>query len=188
MRRLGLCAAAALAIWAAGCATSHKTARNPASAAPQSAAPGLPAAAAPAHVDPGSTLVERALSMVGQPYRYGGAAPGGFDCSGLAVYAAAGAGISLPRTTREQLRVGIAVPPGSIEPADLVFLRLAHKELHVGIAIDGTRFVHAPSAGGTVRIDSLALAPYSSGFLAARRIVDPTSAAASRSPPQGPAP
>ena len=117
-------------------------------------------------------MVERAAAMLGQPYRFGGSAPGGFDCSGLVAYAAAGAGIQLPRTTREQMRAGVGIARQELKAADLVFMSLAHKELHVGIAIDGTRFIHAPSAGGYVRIDSLAAAPYSQGFIAARRIVE----------------
>ncbi len=50
-------------------------------------------------------------------------------------------------------------------------MHLAHKELHVGIAIDDGRFIHAPSTGGHVRIDSLAAPPYAGGFLGARRII-----------------
>jgi cell wall-associated NlpC family hydrolase len=117
-------------------------------------------------------MVDNALSMLGQPYRYGGAAPGGFDCSGLVSYAASGAGIRVPRTAREQLAAGMPVPRGRLQPGDLVFMHLARKELHVGIALGGERFIHAPSAGGHVRIDALTAAPYTSGFLGARRIVD----------------
>lgn len=109
--------------------------------------------------------------MIGQPYRFGGAAPGGFDCSGLVVYAAGGAGIHVPRTAHEQLIFGAAISRAELAPGDLVFMHLAHKELHVGIAIDGDRFIHAPSAGGRVRVDSLEAPPYSRGFLSARRIV-----------------
>jgi len=115
-------------------------------------------------------MVDNALAMLGQPYRYGGAAPGGFDCSGLVVYAANGAGVSLPRTAREQLGIGKDVARGDLRAGDLVFMHLAHKELHVGIAIDAERFIHAPSKGGAVRIDTLASPPYSQGFLRARRI------------------
>jgi cell wall-associated NlpC family hydrolase len=50
-------------------------------------------------------------------------------------------------------------------------MHLAHKELHVGIAIGDERFIHAPSKGGYVRIDSLDAPPYAHGFLSARRIV-----------------
>jgi cell wall-associated NlpC family hydrolase len=114
-------------------------------------------------------MVDTALSMIGQPYRFGGAEPGGFDCSGLVAYAARGAGIRVPRTAREQLRDGAPVERRDVRAGDLVFMHLAHKELHVGIAIGDERFVHAPSTGGRVRIDSLAAPPYAGGYLAARR-------------------
>ncbi len=116
-------------------------------------------------------MVDRAMSMLNQPYRYGGAAPGGFDCSGLVAYAAGGAGIRVPRTAHEQLASGMPIARGELQAGDLVFMRLAHKELHVGIALDKARFVHAPSAGGRVRIDSLDESPYARGFLKARRLV-----------------
>jgi cell wall-associated NlpC family hydrolase len=115
-------------------------------------------------------MVEVATSMIGRPYRFGGAAPSGFDCSGLVVYAANAAGIRVPRTAREQLRAGNPVSRADLQAGDLVFMRLAHKELHVGIAIGGERFVHAPSVRGHVRIDSLAAPPYARGYLKARRI------------------
>jgi len=116
-------------------------------------------------------IVDAARAMIGQPYRFGGAAPGGFDCSGLVVYAAGGAGIHVPRTAHEQLNFGAAIGRAELGPGDLVFMHLKHKELHVGIAIDGDRFIHAPSSGGQVRIDSLAAPAYSRAFLSARRIV-----------------
>lgn len=116
-------------------------------------------------------MVRLALSMLGQPYRYGGAAPGGFDCSGLVQYAANGAGIQVPRTAHEQLRAGMPISRGELRPGDLVFMHLAHKELHVGIVIDDQDFVHAPSTGGYVRIDRLSAPLYEKGFLSARRIV-----------------
>ena len=119
----------------------------------------------------GQRMVDLALSMVGQPYRYGGEAPGGFDCSGLVAYAARGADIRVPRTAREQLRIGKPIARSETRAGDLVFLHLAHKELHVGIAIGSDRFIHAPSTGGFVRIDSFAAAPYAKRFLKARRII-----------------
>jgi cell wall-associated NlpC family hydrolase len=51
-------------------------------------------------------------------------------------------------------------------------MHLKHKELHVGIALDNVRFIHAPSSGGRVRIDSLAAAPYAQGFIDARRVIE----------------
>jgi cell wall-associated NlpC family hydrolase len=117
-------------------------------------------------------IVDSATAMLGQPYRYGGAAPGGFDCSGLVVYATGGAGLRLPRTAVEQLHAGTPIARRDLQAGDLVFMHLARKELHVGIAIGDDRFVHAPSRGGYVRIDSLKARPYAHGFLTARRVVD----------------
>ena len=116
-------------------------------------------------------MVDAAIAMRGQPYRFGGAEPGGFDCSGLVQYAANGAGIHVPRTAHEQLRIGEPIARGEVKPGDLVFMHLAHKELHVGIVIDDQDFVHAPSAGGYVRVDRLSAPLYEKGFLRARRIV-----------------
>jgi murein DD-endopeptidase len=122
-------------------------------------------------------MVGAARAMLGQPYKFGGAAPGGFDCSGLVAFSAASVGIRLPRTAHAQLESGRPVERARVKTGDLVFMRLARKELHVGIAIDGERFIHAPAAGGRVRIDSLDAAPYSHGFLGARRVIDPSSSA-----------
>ena len=118
-------------------------------------------------------MVDAAKSMLGQPYRFGGAAPGGFDCSGLVQYAADRAGVHMPRTAREQLRTGKLVARRELRAGDLIFMRLAHRELHVAIAIDRERFIHAPSRGGHVRIDSLLAAPYAKGYLGARRVTAP---------------
>jgi len=141
---------------------------------PSTSAPFGTADASPARrgaPDTRSLMIDKAMTMLGQPYKYGGAAPGGFDCSGLVVYAAAGAGIHLPRTADEQRRLGASVSVQDLQPGDLIFMHLARKELHVGIAIDGARFIHAPSSGGRVRIDSIAAAPYAQGFIGARRII-----------------
>jgi cell wall-associated NlpC family hydrolase len=118
-------------------------------------------------------MIDSATAMLGQPYRWGGAAPGGFDCSGLVVYAAAGAGIRLPRTAEEQRDFGAPIARSELKAGDLVFMHLAHKELHVGIALDRERFIHAPSTGSHVRIDSLEVAPYRRAFVGARRVIGP---------------
>jgi cell wall-associated NlpC family hydrolase len=116
-------------------------------------------------------MIDSATAMIGQPYRFGGAAPGGFDCSGLVVYAAANAGIRVPRTAAEQLQSGAPVLRTDLQAGDLLFMHLSGKDLHVAIAIDRQLFVHAPSRGGRVRVDSLLAEPYAKGFIAARRVV-----------------
>jgi cell wall-associated NlpC family hydrolase len=115
------------------------------------------------------TFIDAALAMQGAPYRYGGESPLGFDCSGLVAYAAKRAGFEVPRTAREQLQSGIPVNRQSLQPGDLVFMRLPN-ELHVGIVTGDGRFVHAPKTGGRVRLDQLEAQPYRDGFVAGRRI------------------
>src|SRR5271168_3379201 len=160
--------AASLSLILGACATSHVVPRPPVAAA--ATAPAAPASQAPAP-DSRTLLVDSAIAMLGQPYRFGGAYPGGFDCSGLIFYAAATAGIHVPRTAAQQLETGAVVSRAHLQAGDLVFMSLAHKELHVGLALDNQRFIHAPSSGGFVRVDSLGAAPYSKGFIGARRVV-----------------
>ncbi len=142
---------------------------TPRNAASEPAAGSIGRRATPAALA-AAALADAAIGMLGQPYRFGGFAPGGFDCSGLVFYAARSAGITVPRTAQEQLASGRPVARSDLRAGDLVFMRFSGKELHVGIALDGARFVHAPSAGGRVRLDSLAARPYSAGFLGARRM------------------
>jgi cell wall-associated NlpC family hydrolase len=152
----------------AACA-AHRP-REPATTPPGTALSSSAGASAVPAESGGALFVAAAVAMVGQPYRWGGAEPGGFDCSGLVVYAARRAGLDLPRMAREQARTGAAVARKQLQAGDLVFLHLARKELHVGIAVDAGHFVHAPSSGGTVRIDSLAAPPYVNAYLHARRL------------------
>jgi cell wall-associated NlpC family hydrolase len=176
MIRAAWLAAASLAL--AACAASP---RGPVGgrASPPPAPPATTAAP-----DGRVLMIDSATAMLGQPYRWGGAAPGGFDCSGLVFYAAAGAGLRVPRTAAEQYGFGQPIKRADLRPGDLVFMHLARKELHVAIALDAQHFIHAPSSGGVVRIDSLDSRPYSSGFLGARRILPRGSGAVSFASPQ----
>jgi murein DD-endopeptidase len=154
-----------MALTLGACATtSHQTSHRQEIAPPTEILPGQ-------KPSPTQLMIDSATSMIGQPYRFGGGAPGGFDCSGLVVYAAANAGIRVPRTAAEQLRFGSPVKRAELQAGDLVFMHLASKELHVAIALDRQLFVHAPSSGGRVRIDSLLVQPYAKAFIAARRVV-----------------
>jgi cell wall-associated NlpC family hydrolase len=99
-----------------------------------------------------------AIGLVGTPYRYGGNTPaGGFDCSGLVgfVYRES-AGLALPRTTAELARLDASeVDAGDLRVGDLVLFGSRRRVDHIGIYVGERRFVHAPSSGGTVRLDSL---------------------------------
>src|ERR1700680_3563834 len=114
---------AAFAIALAACATTSLKHGNP----PDSlGASGLQnsSGATRQPPDPRVIMVDRAKSMLGQPYRWGGDGPGGFDCSGLVVYAANGAGIRVPRTAHEQLGTGTPIARGKVHEGDLVLLPL----------------------------------------------------------------
>jgi cell wall-associated NlpC family hydrolase len=97
-----------------------------------------------------------ARDMVGTPYRYGGADPRGFDCSGLVYYSYRKANIEVPRTAAEQYRQSTRVKISHMRPGDLVFFRISQDKLsHVGIYAGSGRFIHAPSSGKRVSYASL---------------------------------
>jgi cell wall-associated NlpC family hydrolase len=90
--------------------------------------------------------------MIGAPYRYGGASPAGFDCSGLVVYSYAEAGHSgLPHSAARLEGASHPVSLPEIEPGDLLFFHLSGKKAsHVAIYVGDRSFVHAPSPGKRV--------------------------------------
>ncbi|OAI51956.1 hypothetical protein AYO46_01120 [Betaproteobacteria bacterium SCGC AG-212-J23] len=97
-----------------------------------------------------------AAKMVGKPYKYGGASPSGFDCSGLIFFSYKQAGVSLPHSTAEQRRTTQRVKLAELKPGDLIFFdQRGRKNSHVGIYLGERRFVHAPSSGKSVRNDTL---------------------------------
>lgn len=117
----------------------------------------------------GAQAATIAMQQVGQPYRYGGARPGGFDCSGLVHYSYGRAGKALPRTTRELWEQTETVHRDEMEPGDLLFFSIAGKMQHVGLYVGGNRFVHAPSSGRTVSVASLQSEFYEDALLRAGR-------------------
>lgn len=110
---------------------------------------------------PHPEAVTQARRYLGVPYLWGGTTPSGFDCSGLVQYAYASIGISIPRTSRTQYRIGGYIPPNRLDllqPGDLVFF--GHdgdpsKIHHVGMYIGDGQMIHAPQTGDVVRVASL---------------------------------
>ncbi len=123
----------------------------------------------------GYAIARTALALRGIPYRLGGTDSRGFDCSGLVQYVFALHGMGLPRVVRDQYRYGASVTLDRLEPGDLVFFETQRGEVsHVGIAIGGDTFVHAPNPRGQVRINRLTSGYWADRAIAARRLV-PTS-------------
>ncbi len=116
-----------------------------------------------------------AMGLVGVPYRFGGNTPaGGFDCSGLIVYVYNNAaGIKLPRTVQEMSRAGQNIRNDAPAPGDLVFFNTTGERYsHAGIYVGHGRFVHAPSKGGTVRLDQMTSPYWAARYTEARRFAN----------------
>jgi cell wall-associated NlpC family hydrolase len=109
----------------------------------------------------GDRVVAGAMTQLGVPYVWGGAAPtSGFDCSGLVQWAYAQIGVALPRTTKEQILVGSAAAVADLRPGDLVFSRsLRDGRLidlgHVAIYAGGGQVIVAPRTGEVVSMRPL---------------------------------
>ncbi|MCS6949987.1 MAG: NlpC/P60 family protein [Armatimonadota bacterium] len=120
----------------------------------------------------GEVIVRTASRYQGVRYRWGGSSRSGFDCSGFTRYIyRQRAGIELPHSASAQFRRGTPVSREELQPGDLVFFQTYRRGAsHVGIYIGNGKFIHASSARGRVRIDSLDEGYYRQRYLGARRI------------------
>ncbi|MEV0120909.1 C40 family peptidase [Streptomyces sp. NPDC050703] len=102
-------------------------------------------------------VIDFAEAQIGKPYVWGAAGPDSYDCSGLTQDAWKAAGISLPRTTWDQVKVGTTVKTADAEPGDLVFF---YDDIsHVGIYTGDGKMIHAPKPGANVRVESIYYMP-----------------------------
>lgn len=115
----------------------------------------------------GSSIVSYAYNFLGVPYVWGGTTPSGFDCSGFVQYVFRNKGISMPRTTYEQIAGGKAVT-GDLQPGDLVFFGSYSSPYHVGIYVGNGQYIHAPRTGDVVKVASLS---YRQDYCGARRYI-----------------
>lgn len=115
-------------------------------------------------------ILAAARSVIGVPYRYGGATPAGFDCSGLVLFTHKAAALSVPRTAAEQARAAVPVAQDALLPGDLVFFRVDRGPIdHVGVYAGDGRFVHAPRTGRSVGYASLEDPWYAARYAGAGR-------------------
>ncbi|WP_129128498.1 NlpC/P60 family protein [Geomonas oryzae] len=121
--------------------------------------------------DMGGIAARTAERFVGIPYRWGGdTVVDGMDCSGFvrAVYNLCG--VNIPRTSREQYRVGDAVGREELKDGDLVFFGASPDEInHVGIFVGNGRFVHAPRRGDDIKVSSMDDSYFLKRFVGAKR-------------------
>ncbi|MBC7756264.1 MAG: C40 family peptidase [Bdellovibrio sp.] len=114
-----------------------------------------------------------ALSLTGIQYKYGGSSPAtGFDCSGFVRYVFHNAAnLTLPPTARAIAQIGKSVKKNELQPGDLVFFNTLKKAFsHVGIYIGDNKFIHAPSTGKNVQVDSMQNSYWASRFEGAQRL------------------
>ena len=111
-----------------------------------------------------ATVLRAVQAQVGTPYQWGGASPGGFDCSGLVMWAYGRAGISLPHSSYALMEAGRAVSRAAMRPGDLVF---SYGGGHVGVYMGNGVVIHAPHTGA--RVSRMALRSWP--LIAIRRII-----------------
>jgi cell wall-associated NlpC family hydrolase len=125
--------------------------------------------------DRASDLTVKALDLLGIRYKRGGSTPeNGLDCSGFVRLVFKDAlGAELPRTAQEISKMGEHVEVKDLQPGDLVFYNTLRKGFsHVGIYLGDNKFIHSPSAGGQVRVESMDIAYWKKRFNGGRRIND----------------
>ncbi|MBO3443023.1 C40 family peptidase [Clostridium sp. CCUG 7971] len=117
--------------------------------------------------------IDIAKKQMGKPYKWGAGGPSAFDCSGLTSYAYKnGANVKLPRSSREQAKVGKSVSKKDLKAGDLLFFSSAGNGInHVGIYIGDSKMVHSPRPGENVKIDKINSGYYSRTYVSAKRIL-----------------
>ncbi len=160
---------------AAGVALSSAGARGQDAAVPPADGAVTARAKAAAHsaLEGAQGLANRALSLLGVKYKFGGSTPDtGLDCSGLVQYVFQQVtGVTLPRTAKEMSQLGEKVAMAELAPGDLVFFNTRRFAFsHVGIYLGDNRFIHAPRRGREVEIAEIDRRYWQARFDGARRL------------------
>lgn len=122
----------------------------------------------------GNDVVEFAKEYLGYKYVAGGSSPStGFDCSGFTTYVFRNFGVSLNRSSKDQIKNGTAVSKSNLQPGDIVIFKNQGKTAigHVGIYIGNGNFIHAANKKEGVVITALSSSYYSQRYVGARRVI-----------------
>ena len=125
----------------------------------------------PVYSSKANAIIATANQYIGVKYVYGGTTPSGFDCSGFTQYVFAKNGLSLPRVSRDQYKLGTSVSFSNLKAGDLIFFSLAKNGVidHVGISVGNGQFINASSSKG-VTIYTLGTY-WKSAFVGAKRVL-----------------
>jgi cell wall-associated NlpC family hydrolase len=129
-----------------------------------------------------------AKKMLNLPYKFGGNGIFGLDCSSFVQKVYGFVGQPLPRSAREQFKVGEEINKAELQSGDLLFFRTyASFPSHVGIYIGNNMFIHASSRAKKVQIDNLDTPYYVKRFIGAKRpLSSPEGATADIATPDSP--
>ena len=112
-------------------------------------------------------IVAYASNFLGTPYLWGGTSPStGFDCSGFTQYVYKHFGISIGRTTYDQIKDGVAVSRDQLQPGDLVFYGKGGDPTHMGMYVGNGAYIHSPRTGDVIKISPVDRSDY----ITARRV------------------
>ena len=115
-----------------------------------------------------------AKSLIGTDYQYGANGPYQYDCSSFTKYVFSKNGITLPRVSKDQARVGEYIPANRLQKGDLIFFdsKKSSEVSHVGIYLSRGNFIHASSAKDQVTISNLSSNYYRKHFKWGRRVTN----------------
>lgn len=114
-----------------------------------------------------NAVVVFAYQYLGRPYVWGATGPTTFDCSGFTQFIYRHFGISIGRTTYDQIKDGSPVADGDLRPGDLIFFGTWSDPHHVGMYVGNGTYIHAPHTGDVVKLSVLS---GRDDYLTARRI------------------
>jgi len=113
-----------------------------------------------------NAVIAYASNFLGTPYLWGGTTPAGFDCSGFTQYVYKHFGISVGRTTYDQINDGVQVSRSNLRAGDLVFFGSPGNPHHMGIYVGNNTYIHSPRTGDVVKVSPMTRKDY----LTARRV------------------